>query len=239
MGKIEIRTQKRSWAERHPIRSAVLYTTLTVGFIVFLATGGIALVTQLASILENTRQTDVTPANDNSILSSPTLDPMPFVTNQKNLTLSGTAQSGATVRVTVNGNPSDFISNSSGKFNADVSLLEGANTIKAQTVDGSGNHSIEIGPYTITVDTNEPVLTISSPTDGQTFSGKKDQTITITGNVDKQAQVTVNDRIIIVSSDGSFSYNYTLNEGENQLLFKAKDNAGNEVESTVKVNYNP
>lgn len=236
MASIQIQTKKRSWAERHPIRSAVLYTVLTVAFIGFIATGGIAFVTQLASLLENTKENSQS-KNEEIILPVPSLTTLPSNTNKKVLTVSGTTTPASTVRIFVNGTSNDYLSNSSGKFTADITLVDGTNTLMAQTVDSKGNTSKESPVSNINLDTKPPLLVIDSPKEGETYNGKKSQTITISGSVDEDSKLTVNDRVIIVTTNRSFTYNYILTEGTNTLNFKAVDSAGNETLQTINLTF--
>ena len=70
--------------------------------------------------------------------------------------------------VTVNGTPATV---TEGNFSADVILTEGENTIKATTTDLADN-SAEVS-VKVTLDTVPPVITISSPSEGQLFGAKK------------------------------------------------------------------
>lgn len=236
---MDVRIQKRTWADRHPIRSAALYTFLTILFLLFIATSGIAFITKLSSILENTKPEQQDTSSTQVFLPTPSLDAMPTITNQASMTINGSSESGATVRIFFNGKSNDVLVNSGGKFTFDVTLSDGENTVKAVTTDNSGHLSHESDVYTVTLDTQAPVLTVDSPNDGQQLNGKKNQQITVSGSVNEAATVTVNDHIAIVNTTGNFSDTLNLNEGENDISIKATDKAGNQVEVKRVVTYSP
>ena len=65
----------------------------------------------------------------------------------------------------------------------------------------------------------------------------QDSRIEVKGKSDANVRLTLNDRLIIVTGDGNFSSNYNLNPGDNQLIFKAVDKAGNETIKELLVKY--
>ena len=81
----------------------------------------------------------------------------------RTITVTGTVDDPqATVKV--NGTTATV---SEGKFSASVTLNEGANTITASATDQASNStSVSVK---VTLDTVVPVITISSPTEGQVF----------------------------------------------------------------------
>jgi hypothetical protein len=56
---------------------------------------------------------------------------------------------------------------------------------------------------------------------------------------DQDAQITFNNRSLVVDSSGSFTTSHELKEGESQLEIVATDKAGNSTTSIVKVSYQP
>jgi len=59
------------------------------------------------------------------------------------------------------------------------------------------------------------------------------------GKVEENAKVQINDRVVVVESDGTFSFVTTLSEGQNNFTVKAEDEARNKVEKNLKVTYAP
>lgn len=124
------------------------------------------------------------------------------------------------------------------KFTASVSLLEGENSITFLAKDQAGNQSGNSPTYKISFDLTPPELTISKPEDGASFY-PPEQTVTFEGKTEKDTQIKINDRLVIVSQDGSFSQKIKLSEGENSFTVVAEDSAENKTEKTLKVSYTP
>lgn len=80
------------------------------------------------------------------------------------------------------------------------------------------------------------ILTISSPTSGQTVSTAK---ITIVGKTSPRAEVFINDEELLADATGNFSLSLTLEEGENYILVVANDADGKYVEKELSITYTP
>jgi hypothetical protein len=89
---------------------------------------------------------------------------------------------------------------------------------------------------TTTVDTVAPIIEILSPENGQVFEEK---TITFAGMTEPGAQVFAGPYEAPVGSDGSWSIELVLSEGENRAVFTAVDAAGNEATAVVTPVYQP
>jgi hypothetical protein len=87
-------------------------------------------------------------------------------------------------------------------------------------------------------DTTAPVVTITAPADAATVSTS---TVTVTGSVTDNVGVTsvyLNDvTSVTLKPDGTFAQVLSLVEGENTIVIKAFDAAGNKTEKFVKVTY--
>ncbi len=99
----------------------------------------------------------------------------------------------------------------------------------AQSVSINGSSGI------ITIDSEAPIVTIDSPLDGDSFGRKN---INVAGTVDDLSitEVDVNGQIVNVS-DGSFSIDIDLVEGDNPITVKATDSIGNETIVSIIVHY--
>ncbi|MEI6209880.1 MAG: Ig-like domain-containing protein [Desulfuromonadales bacterium] len=122
-----------------------------------------------------------------------------------------------------------------------VTAIAGSNTFYAWAKDAAGNvSSVKSASVTVTItttDTTKPVLTISALADGS-FTNKA--TLNITGNASDAGgikSVTVNDQIVSVNPDGSFSYALTLAAGANIITTIATDTAGNQQVDRRSVTY--
>jgi bacillopeptidase F len=87
--------------------------------------------------------------------------------------------------------------------------------------------------FTVSLLTDPPSLSITSPKDGDTVSN---QLTPIMGTTDEGAKVTVNDLFCIVDDKGNFSYGFNFQNGDNKIKVVATDAAGNKTtkEMTVK-----
>lgn len=129
------------------------------------------------------------------------------------------------------------IDSDDGKFEADLPLQDGPNSVTFYAIDKSGNESEVTKAYPILFDNVAPTIELETPTDGQQFELRKNQNITVKGKTEAEAKVYVNGRMTRANAEGLFSTSLLLNEGENTLALKAEDQAGNFVEQTIKVNF--
>lgn len=79
-------------------------------------------------------------------------------------------------------------------------------------------------------------LTITEPLDKSTVNSSS---IIIKGKTSPYADIFVNDSELKAGSDGNFSTNLTLDEGENTIDIAANDDEGNNAEKELTVTYQP
>lgn len=148
-------------------------------------------------------------------------------TEQDRITVSGTTSPDA--KVLINGvgvNPNTF-----GKFDMEVQLNEGDNTITITATNPAGK------TITITrkikklkkekpkdIDTIAPTITILQPANNSIVTA---QVVSIIGITEAGAKVETKGVSTIAGSDGSFTLNVSLADGLNVLTIKATDKAGN------------
>ena len=68
------------------------------------------------------------------------------------------------------------------------------------------------------------------------MNGEK-KAVIVTGKVKEDSTVTINGRFVVVQNDGSFSYDFPLNDGDTILKITATDEAGNQTSVERKVTY--
>ncbi len=176
---------------------------------------------------------------DDAILLPPRFETLPEATNSARITIHGFAQAGKSVEIFLNDDSKGEITvDNDGKFVfPNLSLKKGENKIRAYTIEGQQkSDSSQI--FFVTFDNAAPKLEITKPEDGNSFSGEN-KDIQVEGKTDPENSVTINDRWVIVSQDGSFNAQYTLTDGENNLKIKAVNPAGNETIVERKFNYSP
>ena len=177
-----------------------------------------------------------TPAEDISSgipLQPPVLSAPVEATNSARLTVTGYALAGSQVILIQNGQKLEPVAaGDDGQFTVMVNLEEGDNEMAGYAVSKEGKESNVGKPYTTKLDTKKPSLVVETPEDGQTIESRANQTLTVSGKTDTDAKVYLNDRLVFPNSDGSFSTQFQLAEGENKLTFTAEDEAGNTISST-------
>ncbi|ABQ27194.1 Ig-like domain-containing protein [Geotalea uraniireducens] len=171
---------------------------------------------------------------DSTPPAAPLLNPLTTPTNLAAVTISGTAEADASVKVVAGGVIFGTVpADAEGKFSlGGATLVEGINTYTAAAIDAAGNESSASSPVSAVLDITPPVIIITAPTANAFLNTPQ---ITVTGMVNEPVtSVTVNNTSAVV--DGlSFSLTITLAEGANTLVVKAKDLAGNEGTTSVPV----
>ena len=148
------------------------------------------------------------------------------IVSKADITLEGTTDAGAVLTLNKQSVP-----NSNGGFTTKFVLKEGLNNITMSAVDKAGNRANVT--IQITLDTKVSLI-ISSPT--QTMGLETmNTTINITGKVDKDASVFINDVPVVVKKDGTFKQEVPLDIGTNNITVQAEDPLGNRMEYTYQV----
>lgn len=225
--------------ERKAIKQAVFYIFLTIMLVLLLIFVGIPVIIRLAVFLGELGSSNVpVEKSDQLAPPPPTLQPTDQATNSASFSISGYSESGALVKIILNGEPEkEVVTDNSGKFTAqNLTLEEGENTLKAQTIDKANNKSDYSKTISIVFDQKPPELEITNPKDGDKFFDEERQ-ITISGETDKNATVEINNRLAVIDQYGNFSQPYELNEGENKLKIVATDPAGNQTSQEITVSY--
>lgn len=182
----------------------------------------------------------------NQIVQSDTIPPqVPLIsapataTYSASIQLEGYGENQSELVVVLNGNEDQRakIETNDGKFQVSVPLQEGENNIAFYAVDDAGNESALSKTYTILYDKNPPAIKMENPQDGQTIELLKNQNVTVKGTTEPGATVYVNGRRTYANTDGIFSSNYQLTEGENKIMIRVEDVAGNVSEQDLTVTF--
>lgn len=112
-----------------------------------------------------------------------------------------------------------------------TALDDGAHTIKVDASDNDGNAATQKS-VAFTVDTVPPTLSVASPEEGY-VTNATDITVAGVTNDETSSPVTLTVKLnngaatpVTVQSNGSFSKQLTLAEGENTIVVTATDSAG-------------
>jgi len=226
--------------ERRNLRRALLFGLLTIAAIIGLLFFGLPSVAKFAAFLSDLRgSTQPVDKNDTTPPAPPRLGQLSEATNKTEIEINGTTEEGANVILSLNGKEEEIVADSEGKFVFSFPLKDGENLISAKAKDRAGNESQESKVYSVTFDDEKPDLEISSPADGTSFFGEKQRQVTVQGKTEVGVTLTINDRIVKVEEDGSFTFLTTLGEGANSFNLKSTDKAGNQTEKTISVNFSP
>lgn len=169
---------------------------------------------------------------------APTISAPVTATHSAEIKVSGFAEKGSEAVLVLNSE--EFARekvNDEGAFEFEVPLIDGENSLSFYAVDGAGNESGTTKTYKVVADQEAPELVVESPQDGTEITSRTNQQVQLKGTAGEKAKVYVNDKLLFTKADGTFSGSYQLNEGENKLLFKAIDEAGNESEKEIIVKF--
>jgi hypothetical protein len=226
--------------EKRNARRAIVFVILTIIASVLLLIYGIPVAAKFATFLVNLRnQSSSQVVSDSTPPPPPRFDTLPQTTKDANLEVRGNTEAGATVTINFNESNIDVISNNDGNFSHEFTLKKGENSFWATAQDTSGNESVKTSIYKITLDLEPPSLDVTKPADGSEFTGSRQRQMVLEGKTNADAKLQINDRLAIVSTDGSFTYVTTLNDGTNTFTITAEDAAGNKTEKTVTIQFSP
>ncbi|MEI6690467.1 MAG: hypothetical protein WCL07_01835 [bacterium] len=235
------RSRLTSVKEKREFRQAIVLIIFTLSLLIGFIFWGLPEVAKLAgnTFIKNdgtkgTQSLEMRP-------TSPILSDLPTATNSATIALSGFAQPGVEVALYINSQENDRITvTDSGSFVfPDVSLSDGENNIYAFASNPANKlESDQSRAHMLTVDTTKPTLTVSSPSTGSVFRTEKERVVTISGSVNEDGtRVDISDRMAIVSPENTFAMSYQLVEGDQDILIKATDKAGNVSEETLKLRW--
>lgn len=227
-------------AARHGTRKFILTTALLVFLAYAMVMWGLPVlvngVSSVASIFRTPVKQQQSVA-DSEVLAPPVLV-VPFeATNNSEIVINGYATSELKVKIYVDDQLKDIADVApDGNFSSEkISLLLGKNIIYAKTTDEKDRESLPSKTIEIIYDNEKPSLTVDQPEDNKEV--KDERKIIISGKTDSEATIYVNDMRLIIDSEGKFSSPYTLQDGENNLVIKAQDKAGNTTEISRKVTF--
>jgi len=233
---IEIMAGQRFSTRRKKSGSGLVWGGLAIGFIVVMIKWGVPWFVNILAGPAAPKGGGVNTAADIVPPQIPVLFPIPEATNSANLKIEGFTE--GNVEVNLFKNDELFMNSKTddkGAFKIDLKLSDGENKIQVKARDAAGNESQSV-VKTVMYDKKASEVTIDAPKDGDEIFGKNNQTIAFSGKVTKvDSVVTVNGNFARVDVDGKFSVMVKLSEGDNNVVIKATDKAGNIVEKTVKV----
>ncbi|MBM7573675.1 fibronectin type III domain-containing protein [Aquibacillus albus] len=131
----------------------------------------------------------------------------------------------ADIEVTVEG--TEVTANEDGDY--EVTLSEGSNDIMVTATDAAGN--VGTASKTVVLDTKAPTISVS----GSGFGSSGPGSLLFNVSTDEEADITVTVNGSEVEAAETGKYDIVLENGENTIVFKAVDPAGNESTNEMKV----
>jgi len=221
--------------EKDIVKRIFFLSVVSIVLIFFLLTVGITALGKLAELTDAIFKPDEKTLSENTDLTPPILDNGSKNAKTDKYKLTGFSSGGTKVEVFNNATLVGESPIESGKFEYELTLIEGENEITAKTLDESGNESELSDPIIVTFDKTDPKLEVTSPTDGQSFYSNN--RIPVEGKAEVDSEVFVNGFLANISVDGSFDVIVLLPEGDSEIEVKAVDRAGNEKVIKIKVNF--
>ena len=210
----------------------------SLAILVFLGLFGVKILIGFSVLVDKLRGgSPATQQANTVILQPPVLDPLPIATNSATLILTGKSTPKLTLIIYLNDTEGKKLTvPDDGNFKiSDLSFKEGDNSVSAKVTDNKGGVSELSNVVTSTYSKNKPKLDVTSPGDNADLHG--DPTTQITGTTDPDNTITINDRLAVVKSDGSFTYTIQLSNGDNTFKIIATDAAGNQTTVERHVTY--
>lgn len=225
---------------RRNLRRAVVFGFLTVLLAFVLIFLGIPALIRMAIFLGNLRSSSL-PVETGDIVppAPPRLAPLPEATNSARITVQGFSEPGSVIEIFLDGSTAkETVTEEDGSFRSDLGLSSGRNEISVIAKDEVGNTSQRSARLIVFYDNEPPELELDPSVEGTEYSDQKKEAI-IKGKTEEGVRVTINDRMVIVDSQGNFEYPLLLSEGENPILIRATDKAGNQTEKEITLTYTP
>lgn len=218
--------------------SSRFYILMSVIFVVVMFKWGIPLFVSFVSGPDSKAEIGV--YSDNLPPQTPILSAIPEATNSSSLTINGYTQPKAVCQLILNDAlTSEVTANEQGYFEFLTKLTSGENSLVVNAKNDLGLTS-QSSTNIVNYDSTAIKITNLSPADGESVFGINNKNIKITGKINKdQATVLINGSWANLNSDGEFTANMTLNDGENEIKIEVTDKAGNSTNSMTKINYIP
>ena len=234
VSRLEKRQQQSQW------QSAFLWIGLSILVLIGLYFWGVPTFIKLAVWYGDWREGENAVVTEDSVPPAPPRLSIPFnATNSAILDVTGFAEPSSEVEVFLNqASVRKVTTDANGGFLVSgLELQKGDNLISAITKDQAQNKSAESRKEQVLFDNQPPKLDVEKPESGQQFFGSSQKQIELKGSTDTEAQVRINDRLVIVDQSGVFITNLDLQDGENTIKVVAFDQAGNGTTKEIKLRY--
>ncbi|MBI3343028.1 hypothetical protein HY032_02640 [Candidatus Gottesmanbacteria bacterium] len=208
-----------------------------LALVIFLFVFGLKILVGFSLFVDRMRGNAPQQQQGQELILPPTLDQLPEATNSATLIITGKSDAGMKIILYIDDKESTTLPvQNDGTFSLTKKFAEGDHTVSAKAKNDKDAVSDLSNVVTVTIKRTKPELTITSPQDGTRIVGESN-TLSVKGKTASDNTVTVNDRLAVVASDGTFTYTYTLTEGDNTLHIVVTDSAGNQQSEERRVTY--
>lgn len=235
-----VSSRLRRFEEKNATRRIAIAIFGSIAILVFLALFGVRILIGFSLLIDRIRGGTQQQAPQQTLILAPVLDPLPEATKSATLTVYGRGAPKTEAALYLNGEEYKKVGvNEDGTFEiSGIPVEEGKVTLNAKLIDEKNTSSDFSNTISTLVDRTAPKLVVDKPEDNTTINDGTHK-VTVNGITDEDMKVAINDRIVVVKADGSFTYSMPLNDGENKLAIIARDPAGNETKVERKVIYQP
>ena len=222
---------------RTNLKKAILFFSLTAGMLFLIFRFGLLTAVKISEFLQKDNVgTEEIPLEN--YLSAPQVETVPKATNTSDLSVSGFGPANKEVVLFLNEIEDQSVSvDSEGKFSTSLILALGVNNIYAVVRDFEGNLSAKSNIQTVYYSNIPPFIDIQDPQPESVIKNNPD--IVIRGRTDASAKVYINDHLILVDSEGNFSYPTKLVKGKNNFKIVSIDPAQNLTEKEFSFEFRP
>jgi hypothetical protein len=181
---------------------------------------------------------------EDSAIAPPVLNIPYEATNTAEINISGYSQSDSKVEIYIDDKLESSVGTlGDGSFRAEgVSLGLGTNNIHGITIiedeKGEAKKSLPSKNIRVLYSNDKPTLEVSEPSDGMEVKGG-DKKVKVSGKTDPENSVSINGITAILSSEGNFSKEVSINDGENTISIESVNDVGNKTTEQRKVIYTP
>lgn len=219
------------------IRTSVIFLCLTAGMIFLIFKYGLFTAVKISEFLQkNQPGYEETPLD--SYLPAPTLLSTLEATNSGQLAISGYGPANKEVVITLNETENlPLTVDSEGKFSGILNLALGVNNFYAATRDFNGNLSPKSTAQTVYYSNTPPFIEIIDPLPESVI--KNDPDIVLKGKTEISSKLYINDHLVPIEADGSFTYSTKLTKGDNLFKVISIDPAQNQTQKEFMLQFRP
>lgn len=230
----------RRFEDKKASKRLVMTVAGFVAIIILLLLFGLKILIGFSILVDKIRGSNPAQLSQKDILLPPILDSLVESTNSATISIHGKSDPKKTVIIFVNDQEYKQVTTTdAGDFTIDkIPVYEEDVTISAKLKGDKEELSALSNIISTLIDRTSPTLEVVKPTNDQIINDGTHKTL-VEGKTEEGMRVTVNDRIVVVRTGGSFTYLMALSDGENALTIVSTDHAGNQTKVERRVTYQP